>query len=93
MSDVNFVSDERLEKIREELVSKLIDYRQTIHYMITDAPISVLCLPSKTQKALRDHGCLRIYDLFDLDFAKVEGISDVLSRDLTSRLNQFLSVL
>ena len=89
----NFEYDLYISKVRKELVQKFIDYQNTMKYLMADAPIATLCLPPQTEKALLDHGCLRIYDLFDLDFVKVKGLGVVRIRDLTARLDQFFSML
>ena len=105
MSDINklvespeavnnkFEYDAAMQKIREEVAKKLNDYRNTINYMAADAPIATLCLPTATEKALVAVGLLRIYDLFDRDFTKVEGLNVARIRDLTSRIDQFFSML
>lgn len=88
----NFEYEENMRKIREEIVKKFAEYRKTLNYMAADAPIETLCLPTAIQNALLDHGCLRIYDLFDLDFAKVKGLGTRRIGDLTTCLNKFLSM-
>ena len=89
----NFDNDIKMKKLKEELSKAFDRYQKTIAYMAADAPIEVLCLPPGIQKALLDGGCVRIYDLIDLDFTKIKGLSESRIRDLTSRLNQFLSML
>lgn len=89
----NFEKEIQLKKIRDEVLKKFNDYRKTIAYMSADAPLEILCLPSVIQNALLSHGCLRIYDLFDVDFTKVKGLGVIRIRDLTSRLDQFFSML
>lgn len=89
----NFEYENKIKKIREEVLKKFEDYRKTLNYMAADAPIGVLCLPSVIEKSLVAHGCLRIYDLFDCDFVKVKGLSVGRIGDLTSRLDQFFSML
>ena len=81
---------EDINKINAMLVESLEAYRSTISYMACDAPISVLCLPKVIENALLNHGCLRIYDLFNRDFTEVKGIGKTRIRELTSRLDQFL---
>ena len=85
--------DKNLRKIREEVAKKLIDYRKTINYMAADAPIEILCLSNVIQSALFAHGCLRVYDLFDLDFTQVKGLGVSRIRDLTTCLDKFFSML
>ena len=88
----NIEYDLQIKKIREELLKKFDDYRTTLNYMAADAPISVLCLSAVTERILIDNGFLRIYDLFNVDFTKIKGLGIVRIRDLTSRIDQFLSM-
>ena len=85
--------DEELQIIKDELIKNLNNYRKTINYMLGDAPLGCLGLNPATEKCLLNHGCLRIYDLFDLDFVKVKGLGVVRIRDLTTCLDKFLSML
>ena len=89
----NFEQDLQIKKIREELLKKFDDYRITINYMAADAPIAILCLPSTTEKILIANGFVRVYDIFNVDFTKIKGLGIVRIRDLTTRINQFLSML
>lgn len=99
MSEINnldnskYIEDLEMEKIRKEVLKKFDDYKKTMNYMACDAPISILCLPSPLEKLLTDQGFLRIYDLFDKDFTKIKGFGAVRIRNLTTCLNQFLSML
>lgn len=79
-------------KIKEELLQSLSDYRKTLAYLACDVPIEVLCLEKSTIKILRNNGVLRVYDFFNCDLTKIEGFNDTIISDLTSRLNQFISV-
>ena len=83
----------QMKKLREEVLIKFDEYKKTLNYMAADAPLGVLCLPTAIENALITHGCLRIYDLFDLDFTKVKGLGVTRIRDLTTRLDQFFSML
>jgi len=82
-----------MRKIREEVVKKFSEYRNTLNYMAADAPIEVLCLPAVIQSALLAHGALRIYDLFNCDFTKVKGLGVRRIGDLTACLDKFFSML
>lgn len=82
-----------LQKIREEILQKFKEYKTTLNYMATDAPIEILCLPKSIENSLIDHGLIRIYDLFDVDFTKVKGLGIVRIRHLTSCLDKFFSML
>ena len=92
-NEIKFDEDVYLQKLRKELVQSWEKYKQTIKYLACDAPIEILCLPKEIENILISNNFLRIYDLFDLDFTKIEGIGVKRARDLTSRLNQFLSML
>lgn len=87
------LQDEMVKKVREEVVKKFYQYRTTLNFMAADAPIAVLGLPMATEVILRNQGLLRVYDLFDLDLTKIEGLSDTRLRDLTTSINQFFSML
>lgn len=82
-----------LKKIREEVLKRFDDYRNTISYMAADAPIEILCLPNVIQNALIAHGCLRIYDLFNVDFTEVKGLGIRRIRELTTCLDKFFAML
>ncbi len=86
-------NNKKMQEIREEVVKKFKDYTKTLNFMMSDAPISVLCLPKTIEKSLTNHGCLRIYDLFNCDFTKIKGLGIVRIRDLTARLDEFFSML
>ena len=89
----NIEHEERMRIIREEVFKRFNDYRKTLNFMAADAPISILCLPSIIENLLLDHGCHRIYDLFDLDFTKVKGLGEVRIRHLTTCLDKFFAML
>lgn len=89
----NFEYEEQMKKIREEVAKKFIEYRKTLTYMATDAPLGILCLAPVIENALLAHGCLRIYDLFDCDFTKVKGLGIRRIGDLTASLDKFFSML
>lgn len=89
----NVEKEKQLKKVRKELKKRLKEYNKTILYMTGDAPLGILCLPTVIEKCLLDHGCLRIYDLFNLDFTKVKGLGASRIRDLTSRLDEFCSMI
>ncbi len=89
----NFEKDLDLAKLKEELRQKFHDYQNTMRFMLADAPIEILCLPSTLQKVLADQGFLRIYDLFDVDLIKIKGLGVVRVKQLTSSLDKFFSML
>ena len=89
----NVEYDIDMQKLKKELQKRFSDYQKTMKFMTADAPISILCLPSSTQKVLLNSGLLRIYDLFDVDLIKIEGLNEARISDLTTRLDQFFSML
>ena len=89
----NFYQDIGMKELREQLLRKFGDYQKTMKYMTADAPIQILCLPKAIEGVLLSSGCLRVYDLLDLDLAKIEGLGVSRIRDLTARLDQFFSML
>ncbi len=89
----NIATDMQMKKIREEVAKRFNEYSSTINVMLADAPIAILCLPTVIENALIAHGCLRVYDLLNLDFTKVKGLGICRIRNLTASLDQFLSML
>jgi len=89
----NFEFDMRMKKLKEELAKKFEDYQKTLKFMAADVPIEVLCLPKPIEKILIDEGLLRIYDLFNLNFVEIKGLGVVRINQLTTRLDQFFSML
>lgn len=88
-----FEFDIDMEKLKKELIKKFSDYQQTMKFLTADAPIQVLCLPVRVQKILLDNGFLRVYDIFDVDFTKIKGLTASNIRDLTTCIDQFFSML
>jgi len=86
------LSNDDIREINKKLVESLQNYRNIVNYMAGDMPIGCLCLLPKYEKALLDHGCLRIYDLFNCDLTKIKGIGKIGVRHLTASLNQFISM-
>jgi guanylate kinase len=89
----NFEKEIDIQKLKEELIKRFQDYQQTMKYLLADAPIEILCLPSTTEKILLDQGFLRIYDLFDVDFIKIKGFGVTRVGHLTTSLDKFFSML
>ena len=67
-------------------------YRKIIQTLQGDVPIQTLCLPSRTEKILIRSGCLRVYDVINMDLTKIKGLGNSGRAFLASRLNEFLSV-
>ncbi len=91
--NTNFEKDIDMEKLKIALKQKFDDYQTTMRFMLADAPIEVLCLKPAIETILLDQGFLRIYDLFNADLIKVKGLGVVRIKELTSRLDQFFSML
>ncbi len=81
-----------MNKINENLINDIVNYKKTMSYMAADAPVEVLCLPKPIETILINNGLLRIYDLINMDLTKIKGIGETRLRDLTSSLDKFLSV-
>lgn len=91
--ETNFEIDIDLQKLKEELKKSFNDYNKTMKFMLADAPIQILCLPSTTEKILLDQGFLRIYDLFDINLVEIKGIGVARVKQLTASLDKFFSML
>ncbi len=91
--NLNIDRDETLRKIREELAKSISSYRNILSCMTADAPMAVLGIHKNTEKELLNAGCLRVYDLLNRDFTKIEGLSAPCVRDLTARFNEFIAML
>ena len=91
--NTKFENEMILQKLREQLSKSFSEYRTTMKFMAADAPIEILCLQPAVEKILLNSGCLRIYDVFNLDLAKIEGIGPTRLRHLTSCLDQFFSMM
>ena len=92
MKDSDEILKVEIHNIHRKLIESIERYRKTISYMYGDAPLGVLCLPKIIETTLINNGCFRVYDLFDRDLTKIKGIGHSRIRDLTSRLDEFLSV-
>ena len=84
---------EEVKILHKKLFSALENYRKTMTYLAGDAPIGVLCLPKTTETILYNAGISRVYDLFGRDLTEIKGIGKVRIRDLTTRLDEFISML
>jgi hypothetical protein len=78
--------------LNKKTLEKFKNYRDIVTCLSADVPIECLCLPDKVQKILNKNGFFRVYDLLNLDFTKIEGISKAAVGDLASRLNEFVSM-
>lgn len=91
--NTNFEKDIDIAKLKEELKNKFEDYQKTMKFMLGDAPIEILCLHPTIETILLNEGFLRVYDLFNVDLFKVKGLGVVRVKQLTTRLDQFFSML
>lgn len=91
--DLNDEIKTDLKKISDEINKRHLAYLKTLKYMAADAPIEILCLSKPIENTLISNGYLRIYDLFDKDFTEIKGFGTVRINELTSRLDQFLSMM
>ena|SRR5271170_4211612 len=89
----NFDEQMQLSKIREEVLKRYDEYRKTISFLATDAPIGILCLPKTIETILICNKFLRVYDLLNMDFTKVKGLGVRRCRNLASSLEQFIAML
>jgi hypothetical protein len=74
----------------EEIAQSVLRYRNIMSRMEADVPIQSLCLPRVIENILLRMGCLRVYDVIDLDLAKIKGLGDFRRRILRSSIDQFL---
>lgn len=88
----NLDGELKIQQLKEELQKAMGNYQKVLKYLSSDAPLEVLCLPKKIETSLLSSGCLRVYDLLDLDFTKIEGLNASQIRILTAGLHQFLSM-
>lgn len=86
--DENTIYHSNLE-VNKKLLESLARYRKMMNYMSADIPIESLCLPKKLERLLIKSGLQRVFELFDLEITKIEGLDDVACRHLTARLNEF----
>jgi hypothetical protein len=91
--NVKFENEMHMQKLREDLAKSFSQYQETLKYLAADAPIEILCLPKSIETLLLNGGCLRVYDVFNMDLAEIEGIGPVRLGHLTTCLNQFFSML
>lgn len=77
---------------KDEISKSLNRYRKLMSILENDLPIACLCLPKVIENKLINMGCLRIYDVIDLDLTKIKGLGKSRLALLNSRLDQFISV-
>lgn len=67
-------------------------FQKTLFFMGANVPLGVLCLPPRYENALLRAGCLRVYDMINLDLRKVKGLGRSGSDLVAHRLSEFLTV-
>ena len=93
LTTTELVVDLDMAKLKADLKEKFKNYEKTIKYMLADAPIQVLCLPTAIENILLDNGFLRVYDLFDANFVEIKGLGVARIRHLTACFDKFISML
>ena len=79
-------------KIKEEVLKKLVEYNNTMQFMATDAPIEVLCLPKQIERALLNAGITRIFELLNCNLREIKGLGVARVNRLTASLNEFIAM-
>jgi len=74
----------------DEIAQSVLRYRTIMTKMEADVPIQSLCLPRIIENILMRMGCLRVYDVIDLDLAKIKGLGEVRRALLRARIDEFL---
>ena len=92
MVESDITEEKIIREINKKFLESIENYRNIVTYLSADVPIGVLCLAKKTEKLLIARGIERVYDLFNFDLTKIEGLHANAIRDLTTRLNQFLAI-
>lgn len=87
------IVDVKREKIVEDLKKAFTEYQKALSYFASDVPIEILGLTKELEDILLANGIIRVYDTFNVDFRKVEWLDDSSRERLTTRLNQFFSML
>ncbi len=90
--DIKEINEDDAAKIKKELLVSLQNYRRSLLFLYADAPISLLGLSKSIETILSNNGLLRIYDLFDCNFTKIKGLGIGRIRELTTALDQFVSM-
>ena len=90
--ELKLSNEEIQKKINLKLMESLKSYRNTLSYMAADVPLEAMCLPKPIETALRNEGCLRVYDLLDRDLGEIKGIGKLRGERLAASLNEFLAM-
>lgn len=94
LENINPIINEDAERpTKEDMHKNFLHYRKTLAYMGANVPIGVLCLPKALEKSLIKAGLIRVYDLIECDFTKIEGIGERRADLLASRLDEFFTIV
>lgn len=76
----------------DELKKNMEHYRNTLLFLGGNVPIEALCLPKSLESLLIRSGCLRVYDMINLDLRKIKGLGRERRAILSSRLQEFFTI-
>ena len=76
----------------DELSKSVARYRNILATLEGDLPIACLCLPKVIENILLDAGCLRVYDVVNLDLTEIKGLGETRIALLRSRLHEFIPI-
>lgn len=76
----------------DELKKNMEHYRNTLMFLGGNVPIEALCLPKSLESLLIRSGCLRVYDMINLDLRKIKGLGRERRAILSSRLQEFFTI-
>jgi hypothetical protein len=91
MNEVKLTATDATE-INKKLLESLENYNKMLVHSMTDIPLGCLCLEKKIEEILFKNGFRRVFDLVDVDLAKIKGLGKIRIGKITSSLNQFLSM-
>lgn len=91
MSEVKLTATDATE-INKKLLESLENYNKMLVHSMTDIPLGCLCLEKKIEEILFKNGFRRVFDLVDVDLAKIKGLGKIRIGKITSSLNQFLAM-
>lgn len=78
--------------VNDEMRKNMEHYRKTLMFLGGNVPIEALCLPKSLENLLIRAGCLRVYDMINLDLTKIKGLGRKNRALLSSRLDEFFTV-
>ena len=90
--DVNLSDEERECSPEKRNAQDYREYRKLLFYMGLNVPVETLCLPKRTENALKSAGIVRVYDLVGRNFREIKGIGEGTVGLLTARFDEFVAV-